>query len=86
MILGKRGIDAQSIQRRTRHERTCPFGDVETGPREGVNVEMRKPRLVLRGQDCGVGSGLLSDDIELDLRPVPDLVKAHRRLTLGAAE
>jgi hypothetical protein len=76
MVFGKRRADVQSIERTAEHEFTGLLGNVGAGPGESVDIEVLSDLFPL-GQDGGVGLGVLPHDVQLDLRPIADLIVLH---------
>ena len=76
-VLSERWADKESVQGAARYVLACGSSDMHTRASESINVDVIESALL--GEDRGIGGSVLPDDVEFDLRPVPDIVK-HQSL------
>src|SRR5258708_38609259 len=76
-VVLERGLRQEGVERTTEDIVPGGLGDVHPAAGKGVDVDMVERGLLLRGDDRRIGRGVLANDIQLDLGPVPDLVEDH---------
>src|SRR5712664_3385264 len=66
-------IHSKRVGRATEDEPSCGARLVRSGARKRIHVDVAFDGLLL-AQDRGISRRVLSENVELDLRPVPDFV------------
>jgi hypothetical protein len=77
----ERRHDSERVERAARDQLTRRFQLVNAGACEGIDVDVADLRLL--GEDGGVRRRIVLHDVQLELRPVPDLIELQTRWRHG---
>ena len=75
IVFAKWRADMQGIERATVDELPRRLRKVDTCPRKRINVDVKERWISLSCENCRIGSRVVLENLEFDLRPVADLIK-----------